>query len=530
MRTTRTLLLLLAAIVAGAGCSVDWPGYRYNLFRSANQTVDSRLAHPDQLGNLHVTHTFSPPGNGMFRSSPVVWRGKVYIGNSDGHLYVLDAVTLALLWQFPPANQQALVSQFTCNPSSLGLAASAIIAQVNGTDAVIFGAPDQSIGAHLGSGRLFALNAANGAVIWKSPEIARLTGTTSGSTAQFHEQLGYSSPLVYNDHVYVGIANHCDNPIQNGRIVAVKLADGTIDGAFTFNATNTRGGGIWNSPTAGGLNLGQNPGPVLFTTGNSRCWNGGCQPEPSVDNALAMISVNKDTGAINWKFQPVPFSMDDDPDWAAGVAVGGNCNGASLALSVMKDGWAYGVDVQPAGGGNPNVRWQFPPTGFPFTPGDGTTHNDTRYIRPGAVWSNVFAVTTGGYRVTQNATDGYPRIHGLNVCGPDSQRVRWIIDPPNTFSTLGPITVSGGVFYVGTDQGHLVVFGDPSVFPAAGTRCANTAFTAAQCANAGFPLVANPGVIKNVALGSGQILTEPALASGRVYVASTAGTVYVLEP
>lgn len=527
MRTMRIFLAL--SFILGAGCSIDWPGYRYNLFRDANQVFDSALAHPGQLGGLHVTHTFSPPGSGSFRASPVVYNGKVYIGNSDGHLYVLDAVTLALQWQYPPVGQPALVSQFTCNPSSEGLAASAIIAKVNGTDAVIFGAPDQSIGMHLGSGRLFALNAATGAEIWKSPEIARLTGTTPGSTTQLHEQLGYSSPLIYNDHVYVGIANHCDNPIQNGRIVAVRLATGAIDAGFTFNATNTRGGGIWNSPTAGGLNAGSNPGPVLFTTGNSRCWNGGCQPQPSVDNALAMISVNKDTGTINWKFQPVPFSMDDDPDWAAGVAVGGNCNGASLALSVMKDGWAYGIDVAPAGGGGPNVRWQFPPTGFPFHPGDGTSHNDTRYLRPGAVWGNVLAITAGGYRVTQNATDGYTRIHGLNICGPDSQRVRWLFDPPSTSFTMSPPTVSGGVFYVGTDGGHLVVFGDPSVFPAAGSRCANPAFTVAQCVAAGFPVVPSPGIIKNIAL-SGQILTEPALARGRVYVASTAGTVYVLEP
>lgn len=64
----------------------------------------------------------------------------------------------------PPA--APLCSQFTCNPSSQGIASSAAITKVGGTDAVIFGAPDPSVGTALGEGRLFALNAATGAVIW----------------------------------------------------------------------------------------------------------------------------------------------------------------------------------------------------------------------------------------------------------------------------------------------------------------------------------------------------------------------------
>jgi outer membrane protein assembly factor BamB len=116
---------------------------------------------------------------------------------------------------------------------------------------VIFGAPDPSVGTALGEGRLFALNAATGAVIWKSPVIARLTGTTSGSTSELHQQIGYSSPIVYDERIYIGVADHCDNPIQKGRIVAVRLSDGSIDPAFTYCSTGTcsdatRGGGVWS--------------------------------------------------------------------------------------------------------------------------------------------------------------------------------------------------------------------------------------------------------------------------------------------
>jgi len=144
--------------------------------------------------HLAVRWTYPPTGAlSAFRASPIVYKGRVFVGNRNGHLYALDANTGALLWQYPPAAAAGLWSIFTCNPSSEGIAASAAIASVNGKDAVIFGAPDQSIGSGLGDGRLFALDVETGAEIWKSPVIARLTGADEGDDSQFHEQI--SAPV-----------------------------------------------------------------------------------------------------------------------------------------------------------------------------------------------------------------------------------------------------------------------------------------------------------------------------------------------
>ena len=521
----RTAAIAIVTSLTLAACSSEWPQYRNNLLRTAVQSNDSALAHPPSLGGLHVIHTFRPPVADHaigFRASPIVFNDKVYVGNGNGRLYVLKASDLSFLWMYPPAAQPALTSQFTCNPSSMGIASSAIIATgVQGHTAVIFAAPDQSIGMHLGSSRLFAIDADTGAEIWKSPEIARVTGTTSGSTTQLHEQIGYSSPLVFNNHVYVGIANHCDNPIQNGRVVAVHLNDGSIDAGFTFNATNARGGGVWNAITAGGLTAAQG---LLFTTGNARCWGGGCQPEPAVNRALSLIRVDANTGAEAWRFQPVPFSMDDDPDWAAGVALGGgNCG--SFALSVMKDGWAYAL------GTDGTMKWQFPPTGVPFHPGDGTHHGDTDYNKPGAVWGDLFVVMTGGVQVTMDVNDGFNRLHGLNVCEDDAHRVRWIFDAPTPAGAWGPPAITGGVIYAGTASGHLVVFGDPTVLAPAGSRCIDTAMSNFQCIIAGLTLVANPALIKDIPL-DGSVPSEPALVSktARVYATTMNGTVYEIAP
>jgi len=231
----------------------------------------------------------------------------------------------------------------------------------------------------------------------------------------------------------------------------------------------------------------------------------------------------------------VPFVLDGDPDWSSGATVmRASCG--RLIGSTMKDGWNYAVNAGDGTPAPPSVRWQFPPTGFPFNPGDGTSHGDIRYLRPGAAWKDVFITMTGGLNVTTNVTSGYRRLHALNVCAAEADRIRWIIDVPGASGTyaLGPPTVSRGMVFVGTGSGRLVVIADPSIHPAAGWRCSHPDVPAANCVASGFKLVPDPSILAQVQL-QGAIMTEPALSRGRVFVATglfgtDAGTLYMLEP
>jgi outer membrane protein assembly factor BamB len=511
------------AVLALSGCSSDWPAFRQNLLRSGGQLNNSPLANPAKVAGLTIGWTFPVgavnPAPGPFRAGPVVYKGVVYIGNSNGYFYAINANNGTVKWVYP-SGPAALTSTFTCNPSSEGIASSAMIASINGTDAVIFGAPDKSIGTHLGSGRLFALNAQTGAEIWKSPEVAALR--SDGVT---HQQIGYSSPLVFNDRVYIGLADHCDNPIQQGKIVAVKLSDGTIDGGFSFTSTGPpRGGGIWGSP-AGWINK-----ELFVTTGNSNI--GG--PSPTPNHALSLLRLNADNGSIVWGWQPVPYNMDNDPDWTATPSVMLTSCG-TLAVSVQKDGWTWAVNEGGATPSPPSVKWAFP-TGpwFPggFTPPDGTIHGDSRYLRPGAAWDDVYIVQTGGIPVTTDVTEGARHLYALNACAQESDRVRWIKDIPHSsgaFYSLGPPTVTHGIVFVGTDQGHLVAIGDPSVYPAAGWRCKNPAVPSASCVASGYTLVPDPGVIVDIDLHAGRITTEAALVGDPVFVSTEGGKVVMLK-
>ncbi len=522
-------------------CSSEWPMFRHNGLRNASQPNNSILADPNQVNLLREVWRFDAPAStepeqrNFFRASAVVHNGRVFIGNANGHIYARDATSGAPLWQYPTGGPP-LTSTFLCNSSSFGLAASAAIARYENRDLVIFGAPDRSIGAKLGSGRLFALDATSGGLVWASPELARLTGS---GPDDLHEQFGYSSPVVIGNVVYVGIADHCDNPIQNGRVVGVRLSDGQPLPGFAFTATGRRGGGVW-SPVAGGLD-----GNALYvTTGNTNTHDG--FPEPSPNHGLSMLRLDPSTGAVIWRLQPVPFAMDWDPDWSSGTSlIASSCG--QVAVSTMKDGWVWAANATSGTAPNASIRWRFPAIG-PFTPGDGTRHGDSRYLVPGAAWKDVFITMAGGELLTQEFTftdpnpwalppqiwPGFGKLHAINICAGGAGRIRWIADVPSVTPDadyqLGPPTVTRGIVYVGTASGHLVAIADPTVYPPTGSRCTRTDVSKGDCVANGFTLIPIPRVLLDLPVNAGAIRTEPVLAGGRVFVATLNGTLVALQP
>jgi outer membrane protein assembly factor BamB len=528
MRTVRALSagLAAAAVLCATGCSADWPMFRHNILRTGQQLNDSPLKTPASAATLAVRWTFNEPNGGIFRASPVLANGRIFIGSSAGRFYAIDANTGTLIWTYPAPPAQALTSTFTCNPSSEGIAHGAAVAKIGGVEAVIFGAPDRSLGTTLGESRLFAINTVTGAEIWKSPVIGRLTNTGT----IFHEQIGYSAPLVLNDSVYVGVGDHCDNPIQKGRVVKVLLATGAVDPAFSYCSTGTcldttRGGGVW-SPNAG---LGDG---VFITTGNTRT----SSPEPSPNRGLSLLRLNPSTGAVSWQFAPVPWALDADPDWAAPpTVVFGSCG--TLVASTQKDGWTHTLRADTGA-----RLWSYPPppAGIPFTTTDGTAHGDTRYSKGVANWGDVLITQNGGYDLitTHSATAGYGRLSAFNACASPAtpaNLLRWMLDVPGAVPdaygyTMSSPTVTGGLVYVGTSSGHLLVIADPSVSPGVGFRCVNPAISNGSCVVAGYFLVQQPAILKDITLTGSMTRSEPIIAGGRVYVSTDAGKVYMLSP
>jgi outer membrane protein assembly factor BamB len=581
-RIRGALIVLIAAILFSGGTitvgqgqppPVQWLTYRNESGRTGAQPTNSALANAVQvLAGLHVvwgspnlatwTETTQPA---PFYASPIVFNNTVYIGDRTGVFWAIDATTGAFKWRYPPTGAGLRGS---CKPYGFyGVWSSASYANIGGTeDVVIFGAgdPDLATDGGLGSGRLWALDANTGNLVWKSDVIAHVTGCTQWfiqnpmpPNVGLHERIAWSSPLVYSGKVYVGIHDNDDDPVQKGRLVAVNLADGhlasgfvpfIVDGAADDpNCGKACGGGIWNSPAALGSG-------VIFTTGNvcsnNMAGTAPCEPEPSPDYSLSMVSVNSLTGTLNWSFRAVPFALDNNVDWSAGPTGMLHTSCGQLMASVQKDGWTYAINAA-----NGSCSWQFPPTAGPscqFAPTailDGSASD--YYMQPGAAWGNNLFIETGGLTLTSDGpVAGYGRLHALDACQTDSNRVTWIAEPQpslvgKTPYPLGPPVVTGPssgpgyVVYVTTSNGYVVALADPRVVKAAGYTCTSPDFGPPSstwqqdCVNAGYSVVPVPASV-DVALPDGgnavELRMEPAIANNYLYVATGNGHVYALAP
>ena len=543
-RTVRVVCCFGMVLALGGCASRDWPTHRYNSRRTANQPHITQLADPSHVHGLHELWRWHPGivgdadqvsvngwGPKGFSASPIVYKSMVYVGHLNGHLYAIST-SGSMVWKYPAVG--SLSSQTTCNPSSPGIASSATLARVKvkwfwflkkSRKVVIFGAPDPN--SNGGDGRVWALDAQTGALVWQSPVLASRAN---------NEQIGYDSPVVHRGRVYVGISNHCDDPIIAGKVYALDLQTGALLPAlWPFVASATRGGGLWSSPATTA------DGDVVVTTGNGCTQgDGGCASEPPHNHALSMIRLDGATGGMIWKFQPVPWGLDLDPDWAA-VPTVADASCGTMAVAPMKDGYSHAVNIGPhVPAGPPEAlglslrRWTFPADGstIPFTSG---VHYDWRYIRGAAVWNDVVFAVTGGWDRSTNPTEGYNELHALNACTPDSLRVRWWLWFPGTGDlnkdapTMGAPSVTGGIVYVGTSTDTLYAIADTTVAPATGQHCEVQSWSLATCTANGKRPTPIPQVLARVGL-SGPIRTTPALARGHVYVTTDAGYLHVLAP
>jgi outer membrane protein assembly factor BamB len=560
--------ILAGSLLLGGCRHDDWMSYGHDSSHSAHQPHEKKLD-VTTAKTLNFTTTgwlFQSPG-GSFVASPTVYDGTVYIG--DGVTGIFYAVHARgpnqgkLRWQYPPAVAPSpadacgtttapllITSVPFGNPSGPGIASSAAVSEdVAGHTAVVFGAPDPN--SNGGDGRLWALDARTGQCIWKSAVIAPTSGTA---------KIGYSSPVIAHDRAYVGVAAlYPDSPITIGQLFSVKLSDGTLDPAVPFSASGSpAGGGIWSSPVV------TPSGNLIVTTGNSCVHsNPDCSSSiPLTDYTMSMVKLDWHNWNVLWQLQPVDIHYDNDPDYASSPMVAKTHCG-TLAVGVQKDGYVHAVHVR-FGGFHTNPacsyaghnlecpRWTFPPV--PSLPFQSDGHGDTRFIRAGAFDRDHVFITAGGYNLTEitpppgNLSGNVPgriilnRLYSLDACASDDDRIRWIYDLNG--DAAGAPSVANGLIYVGADTEfdtsatphEFYVLADIDVVLPTSFVCsyplgpAGSGFPVGPaCAGAGFKPVPVPQYVVHFPL-TGAMPGHPAIAEGRVFVATTAGYLYGLAP
>jgi outer membrane protein assembly factor BamB len=150
-RGAAAALMALLCLPAGFAAAADWPMFRGNAARTG---FSAEQAAPP------LTKAWEFQAGAGIVSSPAVFRGRAYIGSSDGRLYAFDAATGTQLWTY------AAGGRVDSSPAAAGSAVYAVSSD----------------------GYLHAVNAVTGALIWKTP-----LGAYS-----------ISSPLELGGRLYVG--------------------------------------------------------------------------------------------------------------------------------------------------------------------------------------------------------------------------------------------------------------------------------------------------------------------------------------
>jgi polyvinyl alcohol dehydrogenase (cytochrome) len=285
MRRTASLFAAAAVVVvvagaplsgAGAQTSGNWSTYLKNGartgFNSAETVVTPRTA-PD------LAQLWADTAGGAVSAEPIQVNGVVYYGSWDGHERAVNAATGTQRWS-------AFLGQTThtsCNPPTVGVASTATIGTIT-----VNGTATQAVFVAGGNGNFYALNAATGAVIWKTPLDTKLHGFL------------WSSPLLYQGSIYEGLAS-CGDSRARGGITQLNAATGAVRHTLHTAPRGCLGANVWGSPTVDTAT-----GDIYFGTGNA----GSCSsPEP-----LAVSVVKTDSSLSLRSSWQVPASQQPTRD------------------------------------------------------------------------------------------------------------------------------------------------------------------------------------------------------------------------
>jgi alcohol dehydrogenase (cytochrome c) len=295
-----TLLILLTACLAQAQVSYDrivkassepgnWLTYSGNYNGQRYSTLTQIT--PENVKNLELQWVLQVQQRGnsdKWEASPLVVDGVLYTVRPPNDVVAVDAITGRTFWNYN--HNPAQTARVCCGRVNRGLA-------ILGTT-LFMGTID---------GRLLAINAKTGALLWNVP-----VGTP---------EAGYSvtvAPLVVKDKVIVGPAGG-EYGIR-GFIAAYSPADGkelwrfnTVPApgepgteTWSGDAWKTGGGSIWTTgsydPDVNLMYWGVgNPGPD---------WNGDGRPGDNLYTD-SVVALDPDTGKLKWHYQFTPHDEFD---------------------------------------------------------------------------------------------------------------------------------------------------------------------------------------------------------------------------
>lgn len=223
--------------------------------------------------------------------------------------YAIDGATCDLRWRYA-------ISDDALKPGNFGNSNNRGVAYLDG-----------ALFRGTGDGRLISLDAKTGKLRWEVP-----------NADQDRAESLIAAPVAWDGKVFTGIAT-ADFGVR-GRVMGFDAKTGKeLWRVYTVPATgNYSGGAFWTS-----FSLDPKTNELFAPVSNPfPDWTGDVRPGPNLlTNAL--LSLNADTGKLNWYYQAVPHDIHD---WDLGTpaALYRTPDGHKIAAVAGKDGNVYAID------------------------------------------------------------------------------------------------------------------------------------------------------------------------------------------
>lgn len=242
-------------------------------YSSADQ-IDTR-----NVGKLEVAWIYSTgsvPGDATkpgwtVETNPVVADGKLFIASAEGDLISLDAVTGRELWRLNlpgPVARRGLIWQ----PND-DLAKSRLFVPA-------------------GNG-VYAVNPANGQIL-----------RDFGNNGQVGDDVSLIAPVIVGDKLIVAM--------MKSTVEAYDLRSGKLLWTTSLlNKTDAKNTNLYGGAPWGGMSSDASRSAVYLSTGNPRPELIGTSRPGANRYSCSVVSINADTGEINWAFQEVSHDLWD---------------------------------------------------------------------------------------------------------------------------------------------------------------------------------------------------------------------------